>query len=328
MLNQQGIKTIIMPGKTTIKFINSLKQKKFRKQHGLFIAEGEKMVDELMESNFTIHSIYATRQWIMERCPAQEEVAGKGTGNATMDNKTITRQPPSDSGNKMYTCTGTNDLKQDNTKGLSKGHAKDNSPLQQQVFKLYEIGEQELKRISSLATPNRVLALVHTPSHTPDPAVLRNSLTLVLDDIQDPGNLGTLIRTCHWFGVENMILSKNSADITNPKVVQSTMGSIFHVRAHYLDLPAFLKLPGVEGIPVYGTFPGGPSIYDRPLTGEAMILLGSESKGISPRAGRFITNKISIPSLPGKKKPPESLNIAVAGGIIISEFRRRKGGQP
>lgn len=251
-----------MPGKNTIKYINSLKQKKFRKEHGLFIVEGEKMVDELLAGRFSIHSLYATDGWLSTH-PGEKP------------------------------------------------------------FSTFKIGESDLKRISSLTTPNKVLALAHIPSTCPEPVNLENSLTLVLDNIQDPGNLGTLIRSCHWFGIENIVLSENSAEATSPKVVQATMGSLFHVRTHYLELISFLEDAARKKIPVYGAFPGGPAIYDQPLGNEGVIILGNESKGISAGVEKYVTRKISIPSLPGKGRQPESLNMAVAGSIIIAEFRRR-----
>lgn len=285
-----------MPGKNSLKFINSLKQKKFRLQHRLFIMEGEKMVDELFESRFSVHSVYATARWIDER-----------------------------------------------------------PWLKSRLLPVHEIREADLARISSLSTPNRVLALVHFPSGELSPDELVNSHTLVLDNIQDPGNLGTLIRTCDWFGIKNIICSENSVEATNPKVVQSTMGSLLRVNVHYLRLPALMQLPEIKNIPVFGAFAEGPDIYGQQLPAEALIVLGNESRGISAEVEKYITGRISIPcrwqkeqgsherevkgrlvrSGPAKEespieprpkeRPPESLNIAVAGSIIISEFKRRQG---
>jgi len=260
-----------MPGINTIKFINSLKQKKIRQQHRLFIIEGEKMVDELMESNFDIQSVYATMQWIRER-------------------------------------------------GLAPGALSRSKTCE---FPLYEIKEQELGRISSLTTPNKALALVRIPSCTLDADRQGNSLTLVLDKVQDPGNLGTLIRSADWFGVDTIILSEDSAEVTNPKVVQSTMGSILRVRFHYLNLHSFLKSPEMKGIPVMGAFTGAPPVYSAHLPGHGVIILGNESQGISPEIEKLVTQRISIPSFHKGSSGPESLNIAVAGSIILSEFRRR-----
>lgn len=266
-----------MPGKNTIKFINSLKQKKFRQEHQLFIVEGEKMVNELMNSSLAIHSVYATGQWLSERGLEERE-----------DTATL-----------QMTSTG--------------------------KYPLYQIKESELEKISSVKTPNKVLALVHTPFFTLTREKIKHSLTLVLDKVQDPGNLGTLIRSADWFGIDDVVLSNDSAEITNPKVVQSTMGSIFRVHSHYLDLPAFLTSPETDGLPVLGAFSNAEDIYSVELPEHGLLVLGNESRGISPEVEKLLTRKIGIPSsLKRKGTQPESLNMAVAGSIIISEFRRRR----
>ncbi len=267
-----------MPARNTIKFINSLKQKKFRQQYQLFPVEGEKMVDELLKSNFEIHSIYALPSWIEGHGIPFGELPGPVT---------IIRQQVRDR------CL------------------------------VHPVNEEELGRMSSLDSPNKVLAVVHKSSWVPDPAALEGSLSLVLDRIQDPGNLGTLIRSADWFGVETIILSDDSAEVTNPKVVQATMGSVFRVRTYYTDLPAFLRMPEIRPLPVYGTFPDAPDIYSSKLTGHGLIVLGNESRGISTAVGMLIKQRISIPVFPRKGTMPESLNIAVAGSIIMAEFRRR-----
>jgi RNA methyltransferase, TrmH family len=232
-----------MPGKNTIKFINSLKQKKFRRQHRLFIIEGEKMVDELIGSGFGVHSVYATKEWLHDH---RQEVK-----------------------------------------------------VRAEEFPLYEIREQELSRISSLKAPNKVLAVVHFPHWDLSAFKLSAGLSLVLDDIRDPGNLGTLIRSAHWFGIVNIILSPDSAEVTSPKVVQSAMGSVLHVKTYYTGLPAFLSSPAISGLPVFGTFTEAPDIYSDPLSERGLIVLGNESHGISAELDKFITRKISIP-LSGK----------------------------
>ncbi len=260
-----------MPGINKIKFINSLKQKKNRKQHSLFIIEGEKMVDELIDSHFDIHSVYALKSWIIER--------GLAPGKVLRANA--------------------------------------------QKFALYEIKGPELERISSLATPNKVLALARMPSCTIEGYNPAKSITLMLDKVQDPGNLGTLIRSADWFGVDNIILSEDSAEATNPKVVQSTMGSLLRVRFHYLDLLSFLKSPGMEGIPVIGALTGAPSVYPVSLPEYGVIVLGNESQGISREIEKHVTQRISIPSFSKGSSSPQSLNVAVAGSIILSEIRRK-----
>lgn len=189
-------------------------------------------------------------------------------------------------------------------------------------YSLTEVSQTELGRISSLKTPNKVLAVVHIPEWKPEKDTFVNSLSLVLDKIQDPGNLGTLIRSADWFGVDNIILSEDSADYTNPKVVQASMGSVLRVRLHYTSLTSFLKLPEISQMPVYGAFIDAPDIYSENLEEFGLIVLGNESQGISKETESLITKKISIPS-PRQGYTAESLNIAVAGSIIMAEFRRR-----
>ncbi|MGF1586175.1 MAG: TrmH family RNA methyltransferase [Bacteroidales bacterium] len=191
------------------------------------------------------------------------------------------------------------------------------------IVPVHKVTDRELARISSLSTPNKVLAIVNKPDYKLVTAGLHGKITLVLDNVQDPGNLGTLIRTCDWFGINNIVCSENSAEVTNPKVIQASMGSVLRVRTHYLHLPDFLSLPDIKGIPVYGAFTGGPDIYSSSLADSGIIVLGNESRGISDEIKPFISNIISIPGKSDRSSSPESLNIAVAGSIIISEFRRR-----
>ncbi len=291
-----------MPGKSTLKFINSLKQKKIRQQHRLFIIEGEKTVGELLGSSLGIHSIYATKEWLEEH---EGTLAGKETGRLVAVSQSSEARPDQ----------GAFRLPGGNFDATGK-------------FPVFRINEQELKRISSLNTPNKVLAVVHTPSPELIPESLAGSLTIVLDNIQDPGNLGTLIRSADWFGVENIILSENSAEVTSPKVVQATMGSILRVRTFYTDLPSFLESPQISQLPVFGAFTDAPDIYSVPLEEHGLIVLGNESRGISAQVKKLVNRKFSIPPFPGKGKFPESLNMAVAGSIILSEFRRRSRRSP
>jgi TrmH family RNA methyltransferase len=172
-----------------------------------------------------------------------------------------------------------------------------------------EVSEAELKKISGFDTPNKVLAVVEerAPVAMPD---LKNKITLVLDGIQDPGNLGTIIRTADWFGIDNIIASNDTADIYNPKVVQSTMGSITRINIFYTDLKIFLSL---NNITVYGALLNGENIASFKKTQEGLLLIGNEGKGIRPDIQSFIHQKIYIPALGGA----ESLNAAVATGIIL-----------
>lgn len=187
------------------------------------------------------------------------------------------------------------------------------------VLRMDEIGQEAMSRISMLSTPSPVLAVVRMP----EPAAVEvdtAGLTIALDSLRDPGNVGTIIRLADWFGIRNMIASNDTVDIYNPKVVQATMGAIFRVKFSYCDLPAVLA--GVY-CPVYGTYLEGENIYDSELSPNGVIIMGSESNGISERVGKCVTRKITIPPFSSGKTVCESLNVAVAAAVICSEFRRR-----
>lgn len=175
------------------------------------------------------------------------------------------------------------------------------------------IEEHELAKISQLKTPNEVLALIKFPK-TQHKYKVDKALTLVLDQIQDPGNLGTIIRTCDWFGVDQIVCSLDTVDVYNSKVIQSTKGSILHVEVIYTNLPAFLST--VQDIPIYAAVLSGKSIHDVELKKPSLVLIGNESNGISKEVLAFATEKISIPKL----GQAESLNAAIASGIILSAF--------
>ncbi len=239
-----------------IKFVKSLEQKKFRDEHGLFIVEGEKMVEEVLRSSFSVEKIY------------RED----------------------------------------------------------------EIGSAAMARISLLSSPSPALALVRKPADLeiedfqadvlPD-----KGLFLALDGIRDPGNLGTIIRTADWFGIDSVFASKDTVDVFNPKVVQSTMGAIFRVRFHYCDIRGLCGAAVAAGGDVYGTFLDGEDIYAKELaagkTSPVVIVIGNESKGISPEVGGLVTGRLFIPSWPRDERGSESLNAAVATAITVAEFRRR-----
>lgn len=233
------------------KFVNSLKQKKFRTERGLFVVEGIKLVEELLNSDYETSDIYATSSWI-----------GRNEG-----------------------------------------------------FVCFEVSEKELKSISSLKTPNEVLAIVkQKESQLND---VSNSLSIALDKVQDPGNFGTIIRTADWFGVKNIICSDESVDVYNPKVLQATMGSFFRMNIIYTDLPQFFTKN--EELTVYGAVLDGDNVYEKELNSKgAVLLMGNESKGLSKDLKPFITKKVLIPNF-GKA---ESLNVATATAILCSECRR------
>lgn len=251
--------------KQRIKFIQSLSEKKNRSESGLFVAEGVKLVEEILRSDLTIETLYATHQWA------------------------------------------------DSHSGL----------LQNKQIVLELITEGELDRISLLKTPNQVLALVCIPQPEASAVQLKEQLILALDDIRDPGNMGTIIRVADWFGIEHIVCSESSVDAYNPKVVQATMGSIFRVKIHYCNLQSYLS--GLEkGIPVYGALLEGEDIYKQNLTPNGVIVIGNESRGISIEVQQYVTNKIMIPSFAIRSDShAESLNASIATSILCSEFRRR-----
>lgn len=181
---------------------------------------------------------------------------------------------------------------------------------------------EELSRASFLKTPQQVLALFEQPSYKITPDEIGQTLCLALDDIQDPGNLGTIIRLADWFGIEYVFCSPNTVDIYNPKTVQATMGGIARVKVCYTPLKELItSLP--NDIPVYGTFLNGKNIYDQTLSNTGLIVMGNEGKGISPEIEELITNKLYIPSYPQDRETSESLNVAIATAVICAEFRRR-----
>lgn len=177
------------------------------------------------------------------------------------------------------------------------------------------INENDLKKISALAKPNTCLATFKIPNGE---KIIEKGLILALDSIRDPGNLGTILRLCDWFGIDQLICSKDAVDIYNPKVVQATMGSIARVNVNYIDLEAFISQ---TQLPVFGTFMDGNNIYKTKLPQEGIIIMGNEANGISLELEKIIKNKLAIPRF-GSLQKTESLNVATATAIVLSEFRR------
>ena len=177
------------------------------------------------------------------------------------------------------------------------------------------VNEQELKKITALATPNTCLAVFKIPT---EKKITESGLILALDSIRDPGNLGTILRLCDWFGIDQIICSKETVDIYNPKVVQATMGSLARVNVNYIDLETYISQ---THLPVFGTFMDGTTIYKTDLPQEGIIVMGNEANGISPEIEKSIKYRLAIPRF-GKIKKTESLNVATATAIILSEFRR------
>ena len=234
------------------KFIVSLKQKKFRIQHGSFVVEGVKMVEELLRSDYEVELIVATPSW---------------------ENK--------------YQIPG-----------------------------IIEVTDKELAALSSLRTPHQVLAVVKKKEAVAPPNF--EHLTIVLDNVQDPGNLGTIIRTADWFGVKDIVCSENCVEVYNPKVIQATMGSFFRVNVLYDNLSDFLSRN--KDLTVYGACLEGESIYKKTLSkSKSVLLMGNESQGISKELSPFINEQITIPRV----GQAESLNVAVATAIFCAEFSRK-----
>ncbi len=244
--------------KSEIQLVRSLGDKRGRQELGLFIAEGEKFIGELLDSSLRVRKIYLTE-------------------GAELD------------------------------------------PLFESRTEVEWINEREMDRISQLKSANRALALVEMPRHELLLNELAGGLTIVLDGVQNPGNLGTIIRLADWFGIRDVICSPDSADCFNPKVVQATMGAILRVRVHYRELVPLLQ--SVK-LPIYGALLGGSNIYEESLSSEALIVMGSEGRGISPEVEHLISNRLYIPPYPNDNPTTESLNVAVATAIICSEFRR------
>ena len=278
--------------KNQIKFIRQLEQKKFRRREGLFVAEGIKVVGDLL-THYRPHSIFATSDWL--------------------------------AGHPSYCSPHHPALPSDPLS--ASGHAP--APL------IQEVTPDELRRISFLQHPQQVLALFPLPSSSshssssPLPSdisltshlsPLISHISLALDGIQDPGNLGTIIRIADWFGINHIICSEDTADAWNPKVVQATMGSISRVDIIYTDLIQFIdNLP--EDFPVYGTLLDGENIYTQPLSPHGLIVMGNEGNGISPEIRSRVNHRLLIPSY-RTDDTAESLNVAIATAITCAEFRR------
>ncbi|MDO5760139.1 MAG: RNA methyltransferase [Bacteroidota bacterium] len=196
-----------------------------------------------------------------------------------------------------------------------------NKDLLEQI-EYYEVSYSELERISNLTTPNSVLAILSQKEmRMPDIKNISNNLSLMLDNVSNPGNFGTIVRLCSWFGIKNIICSETTTDCYNPKVVQASMGAIFHTDIHYCNILDLLdSLP--KDLPIYATvLREGKNIYMENLAQKGIIVLGNESFGVSKEVLQRVTHKITIPSF-AENKQVESLNVSMATAIILSEFRR------
>ena len=237
--------------KSQFKLITSLSQKKYRQKHKLFIAEGIKVVQEILNSSFEIETLFCTEDFITD-----------------ISNEKIVR-----------------------------------------------ISENNLKKISNLKAPNKVLGLFKIPAEKP---LNDHGLIIALDAINDPGNLGTIIRLCDWFGIVTLVCSKQTVDCYNQKVVQASMGSLTRVSIYYKSLSAYLK---ETNLPTFIADMNGENVYKTNLPKEGVLIMGNEANGVSAEIKKEIMNKISIPRF-GEAQETESLNVATATAILLSEFKR------
>ncbi|MDO3626079.1 RNA methyltransferase [Mucilaginibacter sp. BT774] len=246
-----------MLSKSQINLLKSLQQKKFRREHGLFIVEGHKSIAEFINSAYLVEAIYYTRSF---------------------DSKVLKLSQ------KINSC---------------------------------EISATELEKVSSLKTPQDALALIKIPQW---PVLhheqLKGKFSLVLDGVQDPGNMGTIIRIADWFGIDHIICSEDTVDAYNPKVVQACMGSLARVKIHYTSLTELL--PGIK-LPVFGALLNGANIYETDFGKEGLIVMGNEGNGLRPEIKEMVDKGITIPRI-GKA---ESLNVAIATALFCSEITRK-----
>ncbi len=179
----------------------------------------------------------------------------------------------------------------------------------------------EIAQMSQLSTPSNVIAVYDIPDIQLDESIISSELSIALDRVQDPGNLGTIIRIADWYGIRNIICSHDTVDLYNPKVIQATMGAISRVGVRYCDLALFLK--SHQNLPIYGTFLDGKNIYDSELSNSGIIVMGNEGQGISKEIENLVSSKLLIPSYPQNQPTSESLNVSMATAITVAEFRRR-----
>ncbi len=245
------------------KLITSLSQKKYRDKYGLFVAEGPKLIHDLLTSGMTPEILVSTHN------------------------------------NNIFPSL------------------KDNTVH-------HTIGEAELKKISFLKTPQGVLGVFRKPAQTFRFGDHANDLTLCLDGIQDPGNMGTILRLADWFGIPFIVCSPDSADVFNPKVVQSSMGALARVTVYYIPLAKFCRDSSIHlHLPVFGTFMEGENIFSTSLPDKGLIIMGNEGKGIRMETEEAVTTRLGIPAFGAAHSGMESLNVAVATAIVCAEFRRQ-----
>lgn len=251
-----------MLSKNKVKIIRSLELKKFRNEYNLFVAEGNKLVADMLTA-FECKLLVAKPCWMATQgdIPAHELVVAE---------------------------------------------------------------EDDIRKASLLKNPQDVIALFKRPQWNIAEADPSQQLILALDGVQDPGNLGTIIRLADWFGIHDIVCSQDSADVFNPKTVQATMGALCHVKVHYIDLETYLQQQADQEIPIYGTFLDGENMYNKTLAPNGIIVMGNEGNGIRPTIQNIINERIFIPNYPINEETSESLNVAIATAIVCAEFRRRQ----
>ena len=253
-----------MIGKSTIKLIKSLAIKKYRIRENLFLVEGDKNVVEVLNSEYKIEKLFATKSFIAEN----ENRCKKATS-------------------------------------------------------IIEVEHVEIKKASVLQNPQNSLAICSLPEKQIFPKILNDNLSVYLDDIQDPGNLGTIIRICDWFNVEYLFCSPNTVDLWNPKVIQASMGSFCRVQIIETDFMPVANLAKLSEAPVFGAVLDGNNIYTETLPKKAILIMGNEGKGIQKELKNMIDRKIKIPEFSDNNESAESLNVSVATAVICSEFKRQ-----
>ena len=196
--------------------------------------------------------------------------------------------------------------------------------IEQTNVNLIEVNQREISMISNFQSSPQVIALVETPDYSSQPAEINQVLSIALNGIQDPGNLGTILRVADWFGIRQIFCDNNCVDAYNPKCIQASMGAIFRVTPYSVDLPQLLEKAKKENIPIFGTFLAGDNIYSSNLASKGIIIMGNEGSGISEEIEKQVDYKLTIPSFAQNEFATESLNVGVATGIILSEFKRRE----
>lgn len=187
---------------------------------------------------------------------------------------------------------------------------------------IVKVSARDMEQMSDLITASEVIAVYEIPDYDLDTSALTDSLVIALDSVQDPGNLGTIMRTADWFGIRDIICSRTTVDVYSPKVIQATMGAVSRVRIHYCDLPKVLGKLRQKGVNIYGTFLEGDNVYTSRLSHSGVIVMGNEGQGISDDVRGLVSDKLFIPPYPIDADTSESLNVATATAIILSEFRR------